>query len=264
MRSLLIGCVLAGSLFLPSAGLADEQSERAIAKSQGAVGQQVPQFTFSAAGGKSIRLSDYRGKPLIVSLVYTGCSDVCPAIVESLATAKDIAEENFAEDSFNIITVGFDTRNDTPERMQSFARAHGAGGSNWQFVAISGATVDEFAAAVGFDFVASAGGFEHPAQVTILDQEGKVYTQVYGGVFQPPAVIEPLKSLILGGARPIFSLEGLGDRIKLFCTVYDPRTGRYYFDYTLILSIFIGATVLAGMLYFLVREVRKSVRASRG
>ena len=29
--------------------------------------------------------------------------------------------------------------------------------------------------------------------------------------------------------------------MKLFCTVYDPRTGRYYFDYSLFASIIIGA-----------------------
>jgi len=263
MRLLLVTWAVAASLILPSACLADEQTDRAIAKSQGAIGQQVPDFTFTVAGGETFRLSSYRGKPLLVSLIYTGCSDVCPAVVESLANAKDVAEETFGGASFNLITVGFDTRNDTPERMQSFARARGAGGHNWQFAAISGATVDDFAAAVGFDFAASAGGFDHPAQVTVLDGEGRVYSQIYGGMFQPPAVVEPLKSLIFGGARPVFSLDGLGDRIKLICTVYDPRSGRYYFDYSIVLSIVIGTMTLLGVLYFLIREVRKSIKASR-
>jgi protein SCO1/2 len=259
----LVMCVLAGFLLLSAASHADEQTDAAIARSQGVVGQQVPDFTFTLAGGKTVRLSDFRGKPLLVSLVYTGCSDVCPTVVESLAAARDVAEETFGDASFNIITVGFDTRNDTPERMQSFARAHGVRGDNWRFAAMSAVAVDDFAAAVGFDFAASAGGFEHAAQVTVLDGEGKVYSQIYGGTFQPPAVVEPLKSLIYGGARPVYSLAGLGDRIKLFCTVYDPRTGRYYFDYSLVLSVAIGAMVLAGMLVFLVREVRRSIRASR-
>ena len=63
-----------------------------------------------------------------------------------------------------------------------------------------------------------------------------------------------------GGARPLFSLAGLGDRIKLFCTVYDPRSGRYYFDYSLFVTIVIGVLCLAGALWFLVRETRKSFR----
>jgi protein SCO1 len=121
--------------------------------------------------------------------------------------------------------------------------------------------MERFAAAIGFSYFASAGGYEHPAQVTVLDASGRVFSQVYGGSFTAPAIMEPLKSLIFGGARPVFSLAGLGDRIKLFCTVYDPRTGRYYFDYSIILSIAIGALCLAGTLYFLVREVWKSMRA---
>jgi protein SCO1/2 len=263
MRRILFMCALLGAALLPSQGRSDERADAAIAASQGAIGREVPEFTFIEAGGGSYKISSFRGKPLLVSLIYTGCADVCPTVVESLATAKAAADETFGEAGYNIITVGFDTRNDTPERMQSFAKARGAGGGNWKFVAVNGATVDALAEAVGFEFAASAGGFEHPAQVTIIDSAGKVYSQIYGGVFDPPAVMEPLKSLIFGGARPALSLEGLGDRIKLFCTVYDPRTGRYYFDYSLVLSFVIGAMALSAVLYFLVREVRKAMKASR-
>jgi len=147
--------------------------------------------------------------------------------------------------------------------MRSFARQHHAGGENWLFAAADATTIDRLASAVGFDFAASAGGFDHPAQVTVVDKEGRVYSQIYGGSFAIPAVVEPLKSLIFGGSRPVFSLAGLGDRIKLICTVYDPRTGRYYFDYSIIFSVFIGASFLAVALHFLVRELRKSMRAGR-
>jgi protein SCO1/2 len=75
--------------------------------------------------------------------------------------------------------------------------------------------------------------------------------------------MEPLKSLIFGGSRPVFSLAGLSDRMKLFCTVYDPRTGRYYFSYAIFLSAAIGAFCLLAVLAFLVRETRKSLKANR-
>ena len=162
-----------------------------------------------------------------------------------------------------MLTVGFDTKRDTPDRMRSFARQHHAGGENWLFAAADATTIDRLASAVGFDFAASAGGFDHPAQVTVLDGEGKVFSQIYGGAFAPPSVVEPLKSLIYGGARPIFSLSGLSDRIKLICTVYDARTGRYYFDYSIVFSLLMGASFVAAALHFLVRELRKSMRAGR-
>jgi protein SCO1/2 len=142
--------------------------------------------------------------------------------------------------------------------MQSFARAHAAGGDNWQFVAANG-DFGRFAEAVGFDYFASAGGFAHTAQITVLDAQGRVYDQIYGSSFAPPAIVEPLKRLILGGARPAFSLAGLADRVKLLCTVYDPRTGKYYFNSAILVSIVIGVLCLGAVLHFLVREVRKSL-----
>jgi protein SCO1/2 len=43
------------------------------------------------------------------------------------------------------------------------------------------------------------------------------------------------------------SLDGLLDRIRLFCTVYDPRRDRYHFDYSIFVGIAIGALVLSGI-----------------
>ena len=51
--------------------------------------------------------------------------------------------------------------------------------------------------------------------------------------------------------------------MKLFCTVYNPITGRYYFNYALLVSIFVGAGCLLGVLVFLVHETQKSLRAGR-
>ncbi len=83
--------------------------------------------------------------------------------------------------------MGFDTRNDTPQRMRSFAREHGAGGDNWHFLSADSKTLDELTAAVGFSYFSSAGGFDHMAQVTVIDKNGKVYRQVYGGGFRSAA-----------------------------------------------------------------------------
>ena len=263
MRVRLAFTALAWLLALVASAAGDASLSSTIARSQGAIGQSLPDLVLTGADGRKITLAALRGKPLLVSLIYTGCADLCPLVIENLAAASGAAEATFGKGSFNILTVGFDAKRDTPDRMRSFARQHHAGGGNWLFAAADATTIDRLASAVGFDFAASAGGFDHPAQVTVVDKEGRVYSQIYGGSFPIPAVVEPLKSLIFGGSRPVFSLAGLGDRIKLVCTVYDPRTGRYYFDYSIIFSVFIGMSFLAVTLHFLVRELRKSMRAGR-
>jgi protein SCO1/2 len=241
--------------------MADERADAALQLSQATIGSDVPDLTFQDAEGKKIALADLRGKPLLISLIYTGCTSVCPTIIESLGPAITAAEGVLGAGSFNILTIGFDTRNDTPARMRSFARAHAAGGDNWRFVGADQETMDRLSSAVGFSIFPSAGGFDHMAQVTVLDKTGTIYSQVYGSIFEPPAIVEPLKELILGGERSVFSLAGIGDRVRLFCTVFDPNTGRYYFDYSLIVSVLIGAVCLLGILAFLIRETRKSLRS---
>ena len=249
------------AMALSSPALADTRVDTALDVSQGAIGSSVPDFTFQSADSGKIALRDLRGKPLLITMIYTGCADVCPTIIESLASSAETAEAALGKDSFNIIAIGFDTRNDTPDRMRSFARAHNAGGDNWHFASSDAKTINRLSEAVGFNFFPSAGGFDHMAQVTILDKNGTIYEQVYGSSFEPPAIVEPLKQLVFGHQRPAFSLAGLSDRIRLFCTIYDRKTGRYYFSYALPLSIIIGLGCLLGIFVFLMRETRKSAKA---
>lgn len=258
MKLPLVAAFIAVALSLPAG--ADERSEAAVQLSQDAIGNSVPDLAFSDASRGKVALADLRGKPVVITLVYTSCADICPVIIESLAAAVDTAEEALGKGSFKVLTIGFDTRTDTPQRMRSFARAHGAGDENWLFLAADPNSIQRLTGALGFSYFASAGGFEHLAQVTVLDGAGTVYGQIYGDVFEPPALVEPLRQLILGGKRSIFSLEGLGDRLRLFCQVYDRNSGRYRVDYSLLVSTVIGAGSLLAVLAFFVRELRRRRR----
>lgn len=258
-RLLIAAALLVVGLSTPAA--ADARGETALQFSQDAIGNSVPDLAFSDASLGRIALADLHGKPVVITLVYTSCADICPVIIESLAAAVDTAEETLGKGSFNVLTIGFDTRNDTPQRMRSFARAHGAGGENWLFVAADRQSIERLTRSVGFSYFASAGGFEHMAQVTVLDRSGTVYQQIYGDVFEPPALVGPLRELILGGTRSIFSLSGLGDRLRLFCQVYDRNSGRYRVDYSLLVSALVGTVSLLAVLAFFVRELRRSRRA---
>jgi protein SCO1/2 len=244
------------SCLLAAPALAHEPAtaEEALAGSEAALGRVLPELGFVDTAGQARTLAEFRGRPLLVSLVYTACTDACPTLIENLYPAVEAAQEALGADAFSVITVGFDTRNDTPERMLSFVRARGVDLPGWHFLSGDHATIDALATAVGFTFYPSAGGFDHMAQVSVVDREGRLYQQVYGGVFETPQIVEPLKDLVFGRERSLLSLDGLVDRVRWLCTVYDPRSGRYYFDYSLFIGIAIGALSLLGLLAWLARE----------
>lgn len=242
----------------------DDRAGQALAVSKRALGQAMPDLAFTDMDGRRVRLVDFRGRPLLVTLVYTSCADVCPTLIENLYPAVEAAQETFGHDGFSVITVGFDVKKDTPKQMRAFARAHGADLPNWRFLSADQANLDGLARAVGFAIFRRAGGFDHLAQVSIVDREGRLYQQVYGAVFEPPLLVEPLKDLIYGRDKPLASFQGLMDRIKLFCTTYDPNSGRYYFNYSLFIGMAIGLLCLGLVAAVLVREWRRSATGPDG
>ncbi len=256
MRAMLALVMLVVS-FIAAPAQESDKAKQALKTSQAALGTPLPDVVLTSPEGESVPINGFRGKPLLVTLVYTSCADVCPTLIESLYPAVEEAQSALGPDSFNVVTVGFDVRADTPERMRLLARERGIDLPNWRFLSADQQNLDALASAVGFAFYSRAGGYDHLAQVSIVDKDGKLYQQVYGAIFEPPVIIEPLKDLVFGRFSPVSSVQNVIDRIKLFCTVYDPNTGRYIFDYSLFVGIAIGLLCLSLILTFLIREWRR-------
>ena len=230
-------------------------ADKALEISKAAIGRQLESYQFRDTERRLVDLSDYRGKPLVVNLIYTACTHTCPVIVQTLHDVASDARDALGRDSFNIITVGFDTRNDTPERMRAFAHMQGVGLPIWQFLSTDAATIERFADALGFVYFPSAKGFDHLAQLSVLDAEGRVYRQVYGENFAAPFLVEPLKDLVFGRRGDLASIEGLINRLRLFCTLYDPAAGRYRFDYSIVIGVVIGFIALTSLGIILIRAI---------
>ncbi len=240
-----------------------DQAE-ALRISQAALGNRLDDHAFRDTRNQPVQLSDLRGKPLILSLVYTGCTSVCPLVLQNLYAAVESAQEALGVDSFTVATIGFDTRHDTPERMRAFASTQGVDLPNWQFLSADAATIERLASQVGFVMFPSAQGFDHMAQTTIIDEGGVIYRQVYGGDFATPAIVEPLKALVFGRRTSWTSVDGLINRVRLFCTLYDPRSGRYRFDYSVVIGTLIGLLCLTTVAVLVIREWRRTGRMRPG
>jgi protein SCO1/2 len=247
------GAVLAAS---PGRGLDPEQ---VIARSEQAVGRSVGAYALTDSRGAPLSLGSYRGRPLVISLVYSACSSICPTTTQHLIGAVSEAHRVIGADRFEVLTIGFDARNDTPAHMAQFAAIQGIKLAGWRVASADPDTLEALLRDLGFSYAAVAGGFDHVAQTTILDGEGRVYRQVYGDDFPLQMFVEPLKEVIYGRTTA-FTPRGLLDRLKYICTTYDPGAGRYRIDYGLVFGSAIAALslLLGGAL--LLREWRRTVR----
>ena len=250
--------IAAGALFaqgLPQGAKLDPRD--ALDRSQAVIGKPVGDYTLRDGAGKEVRLADYRGKPLLVSFIYTGCFQVCPATTKFLGSAVEEAQRVLSADAFRVVTVGFNLPFDTPGAMREFQKRQSIDLANWDFLAADAATVDGLARDLGFAWVPTAAGFDHLTQVTILDGQGRVFRQVYGESFELPVLVGPLRELVTGAPAPAQNLVGLLERVRILCTVYDPRAGKYRLNYGLFIEIFAGLSMLGGTAWYLTAEWRR-------
>ncbi|MDH3263314.1 MAG: SCO family protein [Paracoccaceae bacterium] len=243
-------------------------AEIAFEESQAAIGNPTGAHVLRDHRGRALALSEFRGKPLVVSLIYTSCATVCPIVTDHLRDSVIEARRVLGDGRFNVLTFGFDASGDRPGQLAGFAGVHGLTGiEDWYIASADEATTAALLSDLGFSFRAAAGGFAHVTQTTILDAEGQVYRQLYGEEFPLPMLLEPLKDLTLGRATRSVAPADLWDRLTFLCTVYNPLTGAYRFDYGILFGISIGGLSLILMGWFILRlwlERRRAQKAWQG
>jgi len=250
------------ALLLPlAAGAFDEKI--ALAESQAAIGRVPAEHGFRDSEGRSVRLSELRGKPLVVHFVYTGCIQVCPATTQFLARAVQEAERALGKGSFRVATVGFNLPFDTPAAMKAFGRKFGIASPDWLFLSPDAESLARLLADFGFRYEPTAAGFDHLLQVSILDAGGRIYRQVYGESFDPPLFVGPLVQLAQNAPVPAGTLDAWIEQVKILCTVYDPAAGRYRVNYAIVIELLVGASIfLVGVPLVIYEWRRRRTRTS--
>lgn len=234
----------------------EDQSVAAVRVSQAAIGRSVSDWPFTDQDGKPVRMSELRGKPLVVSFMYTGCFQVCPTTTQFLKRATQSARDSLGAGSFRVVSIGFNQPFDSPEALAEFATKQGINHPDWRFLAPAQADVTAMLAEFGLSVKATTAGFDHVIQASVVDANGVIYRQVYGDAFDLPMFIDPIKQLLSGQAEKAVSVENIWLKVKLYCTVYDPRSGKYKFNYSVFVELFAGLTFLGAMIGYLVHGLR--------
>ncbi len=126
--------------------------------------------------GEDIRLDQFRGSPVIVSMFYTECPMACPLLVEAATSA--LAEAG--NPAVPVLFVSIDPANDTVEAMKKSHDSRGVG-EQFTFAAPPADRVREIAALLGIKYrPLPAGGFAHTSVLVLLDGEGREVARAEG------------------------------------------------------------------------------------
>src|SRR5450755_4510802 len=104
-------------------------------------GDVVPDFTFLNQSGKTVRLGQFRGKPLLLTFIYTRCPipDYCPLMSSHFAEVLRLLQNDpstFAK--AQMLSISIDPEHDTPAVLQSYGTRYVKGidptFQHWQFL----------------------------------------------------------------------------------------------------------------------------------
>jgi protein SCO1/2 len=114
--------------------------------------------------GRMLRLADMRGRPVVVTFLYTTCKDTCPLTAQQIRIALDDVGHDVP-----VVAVSVDPQNDTPQRARAFLLKQGLEG-RMRWALGSSAQLQRLWNAYGIR--PQSDDEEHTASTVLLDGRG--------------------------------------------------------------------------------------------
>ncbi len=183
--------------------------------------------------GKEFNLYSLKGKPIILSPIYTNCSSACPIITDSLK--KVVPKLGTPGVDFWVLSLTFDPT-DNLENIKAFAQKHNLDRRGWKVVMVENKE-DLFKLLDAIDFrfmsIPQTKDFVHPNLVVFISPDMKIKRYVYGVVFEEKEMKKALEyakgklSLTEALKNYMFFIGLAGFGISTLAVVY--LTARYLY-----------------------------------
>jgi protein SCO1/2 len=145
--------------------------------------------------GEPVNIDQFRGKPVLITFVYTHCPDVCPLMISNLRVAQNLMGSGGAQKA-QVIAVSVDAKGDTRKSVAAFLKQHEMTG-RMQYLT---GTQQELARVWKAWGVGSERDAKHP---DFVEHSGLVYgitasgkrAVLYSASFKPAAIVHDVPLL---------------------------------------------------------------------
>ena len=189
----LLTFVLAQGFTLPSGLLADLLPGQASGLPRIGV---APGLALTTQDGQRLSLGELGGKVVLLTFIYTSCTDTCPLLTGKLASVRDNLGADFGS-RVHFLSVTVDPERDTPDVLREYGQRFRADPAGWAFLTGTPAEIAEVAGAYGiFIRRTPRGDVDHGFLTSLIDRQGTLRVQYLGTRFNPDELLADVRALV--------------------------------------------------------------------
>jgi protein SCO1 len=91
----------------------------------------LPDVTLTDQDGRAFPLSQTRGKVVVMGIIYTNCSDICPLITSRMRQIQQKVQAAGVTDQIQLVSFTVDPEHDSPSVLKQFGTAFQVDWANW-------------------------------------------------------------------------------------------------------------------------------------
>ncbi len=203
LRAAVASVVVLGTLAAAGSGYLFGAANRAAVQTPQAIAyltppRPMPDFALTNGDGGITRLSDLRGKTVMLFFGYTHCPDICPLALSEMRKVKAALGKDAEQVAFVFVSV--DGTRDTPEALRRYVRIFDP-----DFIGLTGpeSQVRLIALEYGAHFRSNRVGssmtytVDHTADTFVIDAQGR-WRFAYGMNAPTEAVVREVRKVIRG------------------------------------------------------------------
>lgn len=125
---------------------------------------------------REYNFSEFEGKYLMMTFVYTRCTTVCPQLEMNFQEVYEAVPPEYLGEDIVFLTVSFDPERDTPEILDKYRTYFGSDGDRWRMARINDeAELNTLLDSLGVIVIPDGeGDFAHNVAFYFIDRDGSL------------------------------------------------------------------------------------------
>ena len=175
--------------------------------------KRVAGFVLRDSTGRAVNTHQITaGKVAVVSFIYTACPERlgCPLASLALQDLQGRLKDEGLYHDVVLLSISFDPGRDGPAQLAKYARVYGADPAFWRFMtAPSTRVLEDMLESYGQDRAPVydsrgrfTGRYSHVLKVFLVDRAGDIRNVYSAGFLVPDLVVNDIKTVLTGPARP--------------------------------------------------------------